>query len=787
MADETHHIKTIISADSKDYETKMSRAERTASKFESSVGGKMAGFGNKVKAGFGVGASGASNFIQKVGPVAGKIGNVMAVTSGVVLAGSAVVGKAFVGMAVSAIKSASELQVVNAQYSQVFQGIESEAGKAIDGMSKQWNIVPQRLKEPMSAFQSFFKGVGQDGPKALNNTTKAMTIAADSSAFYDKSLEEVQGSLKGFLMGNYENGDAIGVNTNLTKIATKYNEQYGGSFQDLSDSAQQDYLLEYIANIQKANGVVGQATREQNNFSNVMGNLQSKIETIKGTLGSAFLQPLLDGLNRATPAFDLIGSKIDAFFKSAQGQEVIRQFGETVSLLADKFIAFASGVDIGAIATAIGNFVTSFTNGDLAGTVGKIVEGLKGFATKVGEILPKVIEFAPTLLKLAVAFKALSFISTLMPLISGLGTVFTTVLPIIGTAITAIAGFFGLPAIAIGILVAAIAVGVGWIVTHWEQTKEIVGGVITTISNFFIGLVAKVAEMASGVGKWVSDMASKVGQWFSDMGAKVRAKMDEIVQKVKTGWNNAVEGAKQFVSDLVNSVQNFFGRMASGIATKISEIVTKITTGFSNAKARATEIVSNIFTSVTNFFGRMVSGIATKMSQVPAKISEGFSKALGEVREFGSKFFEAGANIVGMIADGIKGAIGKVTGAISEITQKIRNFLPFSPAKEGPLDDLHKLNFGGTISTGIYNAENEIKRAMNSVMTLPELSTPELQFAGATGDNFNAVNGIDGRLNVDVYSTVDVNGRELARSTQKDMTREQQRETRYVTRSQGYR
>lgn len=73
-----------------------------------------------------------------------------------------------------------------------------------------------------------------------------------------------------------------------------------------------------------------------------------------------------------------------------------------------------------------------------------------------------------------------------------------------------------------------------------------------------------------------------------------------------------------------------------------------------------------------------------------------------------SKFTDAGANIVGMIADGITGAIGKAKEAIDGVVSKIRNFLPFSPAKEGPLSDLHKLNFGGTIATGFMQAKQPL-------------------------------------------------------------------------------
>ncbi len=76
-----------------------------------------------------------------------------------------------------------------------------------------------------------------------------------------------------------------------------------------------------------------------------------------------------------------------------------------------------------------------------------------------------------------------------------------------------------------------------------------------------------------------------------------------------------------------------------------------------------------------------------------------------------------------MIADGITGAIGKAKEAIDGVVSKIRNFLPFfTKAKEGPLSDLHKLNFGGTIATGIYAGETAVSRAMASILDLPLLN-----------------------------------------------------------------
>src|SRR5690625_1685083 len=90
--------------------------------------------------------------------------------------------------------------------------------------------------------------------------------------------------------------------------------------------------------------------------------------------------------------------------------------------------------------------------------------------------------------------------------------------------------------------------------------------------------------------------------------------------------------------------------------------------------------------------------------------------AYNAVTNMGKNFFNAGKNIVTSIADGIKGAIGKVTGAIKNVTQKIRDFLPFSPPKTGPLIDIMDVKWGETIGSGIESGENEVSKAMDNML-----------------------------------------------------------------------
>lgn len=66
-----------------------------------------------------------------------------------------------------------------------------------------------------------------------------------------------------------------------------------------------------------------------------------------------------------------------------------------------------------------------------------------------------------------------------------------------------------------------------------------------------------------------------------------------------------------------------------------------------------------------------------------------------------AKFYQAGRTIITMLWNGIKSMASKPVEAIKAIVQKVRDFLPFSPAKEGPFRDLHKVKIIETIASSM--------------------------------------------------------------------------------------
>ncbi len=160
--------------------------------------------------------------------------------------------------------------------------------------------------------------------------------------------------------------------------------------------------------------------------------------------------------------------------------------------------------------------------------------------------------------------------------------------------------------------------------------------------------------------------------------------------------------------EILGAIISGIGQVASKLYDKgaelMQELSNKIQEKFSDLKNRGSEIVANI-----------INGISIKMQDAKNAITKVIQSIRDVVDSWKDKFKNAGSNIVSSIADGITGAVRKVKDAISNVVGAVRDYLPFSPAKEGPLKDLNKLNFGGTISDSIYNARGAVTSAMSNL------------------------------------------------------------------------
>ncbi|WP_238902668.1 hypothetical protein [Clostridium sp. YIM B02506] len=194
-----------------------------------------------------------------------------------------------IGFGKTMVETSAKLQALDSQFDQTFKDNQGQAMELINKQVEDQGIHVDRLRGAWSSFYGTFKGNGADANQSLDLTSKYMTLAGDASAYYDTSLEDVVGRLKSITMGNFEAGDAIGININATKMDTIAKQQYNKAWQNLSDTEKEYLLIDTVGKIYENNGAMGQGAREANGYENVMGNLNASWDRFLKVIGSPFL------------------------------------------------------------------------------------------------------------------------------------------------------------------------------------------------------------------------------------------------------------------------------------------------------------------------------------------------------------------------------------------------------------------------------------------------------------------------------------------------------------------
>lgn len=209
------------------------------------------------------------------------------------------------------------------------------------------------------------------------------------------------------------------------------------------------------------------------------------------------------------------------------------------------------------------------------------------------------------------------------------------------------------------------------------------------------------------------------------------------------GIKQLIAGALEFVWNLINLtligrglalIRNFATagiNLFRGLGGNIRNV-------FSNIMSTITNIVSRIVSSVLNFFRNMGSGIGSAIRGIFTNIRNTFSNILSFFGGLGGSFLKAGKGLIDQMAKGIKNAAKKVIDSVKDIAGKVRDFLPFSPAKEGPLSDLDKLDFGGPIEESILDSEHDVQARMAHMLTLPDING-EGGYSSSHDDSFGKI------------------------------------------------
>lgn len=236
--------------------------------------------------------------------------------------------------------------------------------------------------------------------------------------------------------------------------------------------------------------------------------------------------------------------------------------------------------------------------------------------------------------------------------------------------------------------IAAIATAAFLIYKYWDQIKAFFIRLWNNVTKLFRQAWETIKALFLNYTPYglIIQHWDKITAWFGSLWNKVKAVF-------KIGW----EAIKYL----------FFNYTPHGLIIKHwDRIRVWFTTLWTNVKAifrAAWEGIKNLFLNYTpqGLVIKHWSSITAWFGNLWERVKGIFNGFTGWLFGLGTTFWNAGKNIIESIWKGIKAVVNKPIEAIREMVGKIRDYLPFSPAKTGALKDIHRIRLIETIAQSI--------------------------------------------------------------------------------------
>lgn len=274
-----------------------------------------------------------------------------------------------------------------------------------------------------------------------------------------------------------------------------------------------------------------------------------------------------------------------------------------------------------------------------------------------------------------------------------------------------------------------------FLATIWEGIKTVVSEGINEIKTRITNAWNNIKTLTSTI--WEAIKTLIQGTW-ENIKTVIDTTLNVIKTIITTVWNvikGIITAVMALIKGDISGAWNAIKGIISSVMNGIKSIISSIWNGIKSIVSNTTNAIRSTISSVFNSLKGIVSGA---FNGVKSAIRSGLTAGLNIVTNMGTKFKNAGRKIVTMLADGINGAAKKVTDAASNLMGKVRDFLPFSPAKVGPLTDIDNLDFGGPIEDSIDDAMPKIRGSLNSLLNIPDVTAGNIEVAKEKRRNRNA-------------------------------------------------
>jgi phage-related protein len=483
--------------------------------------------------------------------------------------------------------------------------------------------------------------------KALNDPIRGITALSRAGVQFTAEQQEMIKSL-------VESGDALGAQQ---LILGELESQVGGVAAASADSTAK--IGNAFTELQRALGgpliaaidqiapaLIGVADALEPVFASVgevVGGLLVQIAPILETLGTA----LGEGLRALLPAVEPVGAAVLAIVEAfAPLLPVIGQLAATlIPPLADVLTLLA-----GALAPVIG-LVT-----ELAGEVlsrlepvfPPIVDIIGRVAGLLGGVLAEVIGTQVDLW-----FTLFDAVAPIIPVLLGL---VEALLPILDPILTLVQQLLRPLADLLGALLVPLVALIEPIVKLVTLFAEALGPAQEDLIRLLTDALVPILEVLAEV------LLITLVPILEGLAA--------LLEGDVSGAFEAAGGQFLFLRDVAVTV---WRAISSFVAGRIDALISTVN--------RVRGIVSRI----RGFFDQARAAVLDRIGAIVGLVRGLPGRILRSLGNLGRLLYNAGRNVIRGLLDGIRSMIQNLRDTISSVAETVRNFLPFSPAKEGPL------------------------------------------------------------------------------------------------------
>jgi TP901 family phage tail tape measure protein len=318
--------------------------------------------------------------------------------------------------------------------------------------------------------------------------------------------------------------------------------------------------------------------------------------------------------------------------------------------------------------------------------------------------------------------------SAVLALAGALGTALVAAIVAVGGALAAALG----PEEAIALGVMAVGAALVYCYNHFKTFRTIVNGIASFLMGAF-KVAWKVAEVVirgfvvvwdvvakavkaiakwfdDNVLKWIRGLIADFVSWWHDHAQEIGQVWDFVWKWIKTAFEVVWQGAIKPGLAILMSIW----KVAWGIIKDSVMVVWGIIKGVvTTAIHYVMNTIGVVLDLITGHWSKAWHDMLHLVGQLMSDIG---SAILHAAEGFGKLLWDAGKNVVMGLINGIKSMIGGVGNAIGSVASTIRSYLPFSPAKQGPLSgggspDIAGAKIGEMVATGMTQSTAKVTRA----------------------------------------------------------------------------